>query len=392
MTLFQTLGFGSILLGGALFSSQAAKADTPSAENNETPAASVGYKKGFFISDGGVNKLVIQARLQSRFAFESEDQGDNRSAKSAFSIPRARLTFKGSAYTKRLSYKFQSDFGKGFVNLKDFFIDYRVGNGEIRLRTGQFKKAFSRQQITSSSKLEFVDRSIVDKAFGNGRDIGVEIHNNLSKSPSVEWSLGVFNGSGDKAKFSGSVSVDPTTNEGSVSGGKFSNVPKDIRPATVARVGFNQGIKGYSEADLEGGPLRYAFAAAAMMHFSGGDSNTDATARAGIDFAIKSQGLSLSGGVYAAEEGADEGALSYTQMGAVAQVGYVINQKWQPVFRYAMISQTSGDLAQEIAGGLSVYNNGHGFKLQVDTTALLKSTDTTDTTDIRLRAQLQMSF
>ena len=64
--------------------------------------------------------------------------------------------------------------------------------------------------------------------------------------------VGVFNGTGDKSTFSGSVD----TMTGEVSG-KFSNVPSHFHPALVARVGINKnGIKGYREADLEGGSMR----------------------------------------------------------------------------------------------------------------------------------------
>ncbi len=354
------------------------------------PTATFGYKKGFFIDDGGVNKLVIAGRVQSRFVFESVDQGADRGTESNFSIPRARLTLKGNAYTKRLSYKFQSDFGKGAVSLKDFFVDYRLGHGEVRVRVGQFKKPFARQQLTSSSKLEFVDRSIVDKAFGNGRDIGLEIHNNISKSPDFEWALGVFNGTGEKGRFQGDVVVDPMTGEGTVSGGKFSNVPEKVRPAVVARAGINQGIKGYSEADLEGGPLRYSVAGAGMMHFSGGDNG--ATVRVGGDFVVKSNGLSATGGVYVAEDGVKESDLGYSMLGGYAQVGYIVAKTWQPAVRYALVAKDGGDKTHEVAAAISLYEFGHGLKLQSDVAALLSDLGASTTTDIRARAQMQLSF
>ncbi|MCP4448755.1 MAG: hypothetical protein GY811_25990, partial [Myxococcales bacterium] len=204
-----------------------------------------------------------------------------------------------------MGYKFQTDFGKGFASLKEFYVDYNIGSGEVWVRAGQFKKPFARQQLNSSSKLEFVDRSIVDKALGNGRDIGLEIHNNAGKGKTLEWAFGVFGGSGDKGRFTGDVAVDLMTGEGSVSNGRFSNVPDDVRPAIAARIDHGtEGIKGYSEADLEGGPLRYSVGAAAMMHFGGGDNT--AAARAGADFVVKRYGLSATGGIYLASEGADE--------------------------------------------------------------------------------------
>ncbi len=212
----------------------------------------------------------------------------------------------------------------------------------------------------------------------------------MSKSPDLEWALGVFNGTGEKGRFQRDVIVDPTTGEGSVSGGKFSNVPEKVRPALVARAGMNHGIKGYSEADLEGGPLRFSVAGAAMMHFSGGDNG--ATARVGGDFVVKSNDLSATGGVYVAEDGAKESDLGYSMLGAYAQVGYVVAKTWQPALRYALVAKDGGEKSHEVAAGVSLYEFGHGLKVQSDVAALLSDLDGSTTTDIRARAQMQLSF
>lgn len=127
-----------------------------------------------------------------------------------------------------------------------------------------------------------------------------------------------------------------------------------------------------------------------MVHFSGGDNT--ATARAGADFIVKNEGLSLSGGVYASEAGPDVGDLSYQGLGTYAQVGYVLAKVWQPALRYALLSQEGGDKSQEVAAGLSLYNFGHGFKWQSDVAMLLEDVGGTSTSDLRARTQLQLSF
>ena len=150
--------------------------------NEGVPAA--GYNKGFFIQDQDGNfKVSIGNRVQSRFTYEGVD-GINAGGtdESQFSIPRARLTFKGHAFNPDLKFKFQTDYGKGFLTLKDFFVNYKLSSA-VQLRVGQWKRPFSRQQINSSGKLALVDRSITDKQFGAGRDIGIALHNNYEKSP-----------------------------------------------------------------------------------------------------------------------------------------------------------------------------------------------------------------
>ena len=70
------------------------------------------------------------------------------------------------------------------------------------------------------------DRSITDKAFLGSRDIGIAIHNFYEKSPFFEWVVGVFNGTGDGAKFTGTN--DPVTNV--VTGGPLTNIPTKFKP------------------------------------------------------------------------------------------------------------------------------------------------------------------
>ncbi len=360
------------------------------AEEVDTLVPSFGYKKGFFISDGGANKLVIQGRVQGRMEYTSIDAGDSRAHRHAFLVPRARLTMKGNAHTKRLSYKFQSDFGKGQVSLKDFFLDYRLGEGEVRVRLGQFKMPFGRQFISSSSKLEFVDRTIVDKYIGNGRDIGFELHNNLDTSPETEWAVGVFNGTGAKGVFSPTTAVDPITMETEVTGGKTSNVPAKIRPAVALRIGRNsEGMKGYSEADLEGGAFRYSVAAAVLTHFRYGAGA--ASTRGGIDFAAKQEGISATGGIYADMQGPKIADVKYAGVGAYAQLGYMVSEASQVALRYASITQKGGNNQQEVSGVFSIYEFSHGLKWQSDV-SLLHTDDGAKTQDIRARSQVQLSF
>lgn len=365
----------------------------PAAEETP-PEPTAGYKKGFFIKDAdGKFAATFQGRVQGRFEFESVDEGGSRGEEAAFSIARARLTMKGHAFSDDIKYKFQADFGKGNVVLKDFIVDKKMGS--MYVRVGQYKRPFSRQQINSSGRLELVDRSITDKAFGNGRDIGIMVHNNYEKSPELEWAIGVFNGTGDKASLSGDVVVDPMTGEGEITGGKFSNVPGLFQPTIVARVGYNaNGIKGYSEVDFEGGPMRFGVAASILAQLDSPDDD-NALSRAQADFIVKNNGLSATGGFYVAtaQDGSAPSDQSYAAMGFHVQAGYLLQQKYQPVVRFAMVNPDGGDNnTMEATGGISVYSHKHGFKWQTDVGALIGQTAGDSTNDILVRTQLQLSF
>lgn len=334
------------------------------------PSSRAGYDKGFFIeseSDKGSFELKINARVQDFWEFISSDDGaGGRDNESGFQIRRARLTLEGHIYSERIGYKFQTDFGKGFVTLKDFIVDLEASD-KLWFRAGQWKQPFSRQQILSSSKLEFVDRAITDKAFLAARDIGIGLHNGYEKSPDLEWAVGIFNGTGDKPGFEGVA--DPTT--GAVTGG-FTNVPAKFKPNLVARVGINHGgIKGYSEADLEGGPLRWAVGAGVWLEgdFDGNDATRQ---QATVDAMVKVEGLSAEAGVFFALDNSKDamGADVNGQiLGLNVQVGKMFGQL-EPVARYALVKQM-GDFdsksdTHEIAVGAGWFAHSHNVKFQAD--------------------------
>jgi hypothetical protein len=354
----------------------------------EEEAPSFGYKKGFFIKDG-VNSLAIQARVQTRFTWELLDGGDDEAN---FSIARARVGLAGTTLTPALSYKFQFDLGKGNVSLKDFIVDYEFSPHFV-LRTGQYKKPFSRQQITSSGSQELVDRAITDKAFGAGRDIGVMVHNKYEKSPGFEYALGLFNGTGDSTSITGSATVDALPAEGEPLDAdvtvKGSNVPDVFKPALVARVGVNTAdTKGYSEVDFEGGPLRVGAAASAIFDFNADNQGDDSMTRVGVDYILKASGFATTGGLYfGIPEGVDP------TIGFHLQAGYLIADLVQPAVRFAMVDPDGDDNnTQELAFGVGVYPYKHNFKWQTDAALVTNQDPTGDTTDTVIRSQIQMAF
>lgn len=354
---------------------------------------SAGYKGGFYIwqGEGGPNKLRINARVKSRFTFENQPGPSERLNSHAFSVPNARINMSGNALTERVNFKVEVALGKGRVALKDFFFDYRIGKKETRIRVGQFKKPFARQQLTSDSRLEFVDRSIVDSYFDNGRDIGLEIHSGFMDRADTEWALGVFNGTGDTGRFEPEIVEDPMKMESVIVGGAFNNIPNKVRPAIVARIGHNaNGIRGYSEADLEGGDLRYALGAASMTHFRLG-GNT-ASGRAGVDFVVKQDGGSATGGIYADLQGPKVAKVKYAGVGGYVQAGYVVAGKYQPALRYAVISEQGGNNIQEMSGVFSLYEIMHNLKWQTDVTLLNTEAGGVRSKEYRGRTQVQLAF
>ena len=378
----------------------AAEAQSPDAPSitedlpvaDEDTVARAGYDGGFFIESADKDFLLkLKGRGQVRYALAG---GRGTQRRTAFTAERVRIDLSGHALSDNIRYKLQSDFGKGFVTLKDLIIDYGLPGG-VWIRAGQFKRPFSRQQITSSGGQELVDRAITDRFFGAGRDVGVAVHNNYTASPKLEWIAGVFNGTGDRPILSGEVAIDPNDGDGRVTGGSFSSVPRHLAPAVVGRLGYNHGgIRGYSEADLEGGPLRFAVATSVLAEFdTGGDGQSGV--RSELDYAIKASGLSSTGGVYVstAQDGARMANQSFDALGFHLQAGYVVAKRYGVAARYAHILPRGEARAdqQELSAAFSLYEFSHNFKWQTDVSAL--SGNGGDLGDnLRLRTQVQLSF
>jgi hypothetical protein len=321
---------------------------------------SVRYDKGFVLDAGDAFQLKLGARVQTRYQWLSLDESPDRENRQAFAIQRARIKMEGTVYDPRLTFKYQSDFGKGAVVLKDFMVTFRAADG-VELQGGQFKRPYSRHQLTSSGDLALVDRALTDKAVPAGRDVGFQMGSGRKGQP-LEWDLGLFNGTGEHF------------------------VPEDFGPVLVARVGYNHNkIKGYSEADLEGGPLRFAVAANAHSALNA-TTDEEATVVAGLDALVKVQGFAL------LVEGHRDVDAEATAL--MAQAGYVIAEHYEPVARFAVVMpKEDADRRQELSLGFSVYFFGHNAKWQTDFALLDKDDGEGSTlTDRQLRSQVQLSF
>lgn len=328
-----------------------------------------GFDKGFFLrSDDEKYALKITGRFQPFFNYSYVKS--SKDSRPQLEMRRMRLVLEGNLHGKNLLYKFQSDFGKGVPSVKDAHVDVRL-SGDTWLRFGQWKRPFSRQQINSSGRLEMTDRSITDKAFGAGRDVGIAIRNDYEKSPEIEWTLGVFNGRGEAPALSGTVTVDPMTGMGTLGTTTNTNVPAELRPAVVGRVGYNKkGLKGYSEADLEGGPLRYGVAASVWLE-GDFDDNAVSDQKVQADYIVKAEGFSTTGGVYfmTAQDGDSILDQASSLFGFHAQAGYMLTKQWEAVARYGYIndvtlkSKTPRD-QQEISVAANFFGVGHDAKFQ----------------------------
>lgn len=158
--------------------------------------------KQFSIPISAQHALTLNGYTQFRYLhMEEPDKPDG------FDIRRARLDFKGIVFQK-FTYRLQVDFGQGNVKLLDATMGYQH-SAALTAIAGQFKVPLSLDNPTSSSVLDFVNRSQVVEALvargkdvignHNGRDVGFQVNGSVIKLNN-EWLLdyfvGLFNGSG----------------------------------------------------------------------------------------------------------------------------------------------------------------------------------------------------
>ena len=300
-------------------------------------AATAGYDKGFFIRDAsGLNELKLGGYIKLKLNRLIVDGPGDRAD---FSLPNARLVLKGKVLIPGLKFKFQAEFGKGKVSLKDYHLDYTLLKDWLTVRAGQFKVPYGRSFLTSSTKLEFIDRPATSKYFRTSRDVGVAAY---STHKEIEYMVGLFNGSGEGV------------------------VPNFMNPTLAIRAAYNfGGIKTYSQGDLEGGDVRFAVGGSVVMAMD--SYGRDAwELMSELDAELKYEGLAIVAEAFfmRTADTTTGTEVATGHLGANIQASYAINKMWQPLVRYTVIAPDGGEATHSPEIGFTFFSKSHNFKLQ----------------------------
>lgn len=150
------------------------------------------YKKGLiFESADGNWKMRFRIRGQVRLTVNDPEEG---LVSTDFSIPRLRLKWDGHAFRPWFLYVVQLNVVDDLI-LRDLFFTVAYQK-EIMPRVGQWKVPYNREELNSSSALQFVDRSIVNDQFGLGRDRGAALYGGLGANNNFVYGFQVSNGDG----------------------------------------------------------------------------------------------------------------------------------------------------------------------------------------------------
>lgn len=372
---------------------QAKPAEAPKLKEGWWDKVEAGYKEGVFIKTKDDNwALKMNTRLQFRFFIEDFDDERDTDNKYSFQMRRVRLEFSGHGFQPWLKYKVQLAADRGSdLSLLDYYLDFAY-MPEFAPRIGQYKVPFNLEELTSSSALEFVDRSIVNEEFALARDIGLGIYGDIAKM--FEYGFGVFNGAGRN---------------------KVENADNDFM--YVARVAFSPfGTFKYSQSHLEKNPekplLRIGAAIAGIPGLEPAKESTDGRAgrRCEDIGADKCDVVQFTAdGVFKWMGFATEVEYSYRNIdptgdfdsasawGLRAQASYVHwPSKLGLGFRFAAVDRDTdvdNNTRFEYTPGISYYPFGHRLKFQADYSYLVEERpDGDDLNDNRFRLQLQFYF
>ncbi|MDO8520002.1 MAG: porin [Deltaproteobacteria bacterium] len=365
---------------------------------NALAGENVGYDKGlYFKTDDDMFKMVFNVQLQPQFQYLSLEGADNNIA--TFQIRRARFVLSGNVFQKELTYKLQVEAVSGRSsttrdttltemtgpNLREGYLNYKFKD-QAQIRAGQFKPAFNREELTSSTSLQFVDRSILNEVFSHGYDLGAMLHGAFFDKK-LEYNLYV-------------------TNEGN----NRNNINLNNEMLYGLRVAYNiLGQHGYTQSDVTDSEEHQLVVGAAGSYNKPVAVAQDTIINATGDVAWRYNGFSFVGeGGYSKDTTAATSVFGY-----LAQAGYfVVPEKFEIAGRFAGVSPNTGAKGYEAGACLNYFIKGHNFKLQTDYNMLMNSAlayngarqatnvamlggapgFTQDQTDHRIRTQLQLMF
>lgn len=162
------------------------------------------YDEGTRLEFGDTFDLKMNFLVQPRITFSDNDRHLDKDSEASgndttsVSVKRIRLEFTGNLFNKEFSYKVQEDLAGGIQgdgrkgsNLKDAWLQWNI-DPAAKVRVGQHKVPFSRQELVSVQNLQFLERAMVTQEFVPARNVGAMLQG--SPEHGLTYSLGVYNG------------------------------------------------------------------------------------------------------------------------------------------------------------------------------------------------------
>lgn len=351
------------------------------------------WKDGKTTIEGKFAKIVLSNRIQIRWTYNNPGD-DMLQSRGSFRVRRAKTSFEGWIYNKDLTYKLQLNWADTSSSLEDAWINYDVfHNKAFQIRAGQFKAATGRQELTSSGRQQFVDRSIVSAAFAPGYQAGVQVGGDLGPDARFSYAVGLFNGNGrnqanndnNRYLWAARLQYQPLGDVG-YSESDFESA--GMKPLVAVALQYTKN----NLAGVTTGAITYTPPAGAAPGFWSTANNDLDVETVSADLAVKWRGFSLFGEYYRRNNTYELGPVrirtnptqiptppyaannvyagDFDSRGLAVQAGYFLYKRtFEIAARYAAVdpSEIINDNEQTERGvSLNWFWNKHAHKLQFD--------------------------
>jgi len=372
-------------------------ADAESRSSLLQSGAAAGHDGKFYLaSPDGNFRLNLSGQVQFRYYlnFRDDDGGDDDFVP-GFQTRRTKLSFDGHVFSPDLFYKVQGAFSRngGGFGLEDAYVGMKLDDG-WKVRWGQFKEGFLREELVSSKRQLLVDRSVTNEAL------------NQDRSQAIEFAY-----ADDQWKFTGSFS-DGFNSDNTDLGASPADWSLTARAEWLIAGDWGQfkdftSPRGSDEGIMLGGALHYEQGPDLNI---GGDEQEIISYT--IDLSWEADGWNAFG-AFVGSNIEDAGGVSGADAdlyGFVLQGGVYVSEDWELVGRFDhLINEDDlGDDFSTITVGANYYIHGHAAKFSVDLAWYLDNTvdtggtvgqntgigllSSTDDDQYAIRAQFQLLF
>lgn len=379
-------------------------------------------------ADGNTSlRLRFVAQLQLDYTMTDQGEDGLEHDASVF-FRRLRPDLTGTVLTRDLTYRLYLNIVPGALELMEYWVSYRF-HDQAQLLVGTAKVPFTRYRLNSFPDLPFVDWSNPTRYFGAERQLGLMLHNGVTRPGWLEYQVGLYTGSNTRGSNGIGMSrvcgerapnrsdlVDPAPLEG-------------FHPEIVAHVGYSTGEMNVRDtADFDGGPARFMIGLSGAWDFDPVEAE-DMTYRLAPEVLFKAYGFFAQGIFYLGgfDEVAGDRVALPGFVGTLVQAGYFFGGRFQVALRYSLLyllpelradarSRADARIAaaededeaealraqyssvgrlvaeHDLGVAFDVFLVGTALVLKLDGSMLLHARTDEDRVDGRVRAMLQVSF
>ncbi|MBL9120888.1 MAG: hypothetical protein JNL80_13335 [Phycisphaerae bacterium] len=343
-------------------------ADADARASFQDSGAAAGWEKGkgFFIRSADGNFVLrIRGQMQFRWVWNHTDNGPVDDDRYGFENRRAKLWFSGNIVDPSWTYEFelQNNRSSGAITEgENLWIQKDFGEG-FKLKVGQFKAPFLREELVAATQLKAVERSNVNAKFSAAVVQGI-----MASYEAEMWrvSAAVMDGFGSAAYAAGGAAGFDGEDQEFAGAARVEFLPM----GTWKTAANDTGFRGTEPTLLFGAAAAYQKAEygtgtnGAPPDFN---NNEAEDFRATFDATFKTDGFSIAGAAIYRKLQTDDTVLvpvDRDQWGLVARAGFFVTEDIEifGVYEWGELDTSGVDDLSTLTLGVTKYFDQHNLK------------------------------